>query len=452
VSRLNFPTDLFHLRDGEKPMYGEFPDLKRGVEYFRTLMEPSEWIARRAAVGKRFYQSLIGELGDPTDKGEFYEDRDLFAWYLFLGEAFTDHPWNYEVIYGSRVVPILAAVGRNLDALTKIEGFRERAVRLVSSEKSQPNGSLFEMLVAAAYAREGAKVVLRPETRGQSKSYDLDVELEGKPWAVECKRMEAGEYAEGERQCMRELWKLPCLLLLREQRNSILDVAFKVELVNVPEKYILEKVRSFLRRYMTTLAWNDQISQGSISNLDIEPVQKALETNYLLHPSSQFTKLLTGNYRRDDSMLTMYRLKFASNPHFIDDLDLAVVARWSSLSEEAVNKKARDILKRLSDANDQLPTDVAGVVHIGFEALGADMIERRRYEKILETARKFDRGMSKLEFVYSHYFAPDPSLEETWAIDETVQWLGVSPDGPLENGQLLPSDHDSGRAGVYWEK
>jgi hypothetical protein len=117
-----------------------------------------------------------------------------------------------------------------------------------------------------------------------------------------------------------------------------------------------------------------------------------------------------------------------------------------------VNKKARDILKRLSDANDQLPTDVAGVVHIGFEALGADMIERRRYEKILETARKFDRGMSKLEFVYCHYFAPDPSLEETWAIDETVQWLGVSPDGPLENGQLLPSDHDSGRAGVYWEK
>jgi hypothetical protein len=48
-------------------------------------------------------------------------------------------------------------------------------------------------------------------------------------------------------------------------------------------------------------------------------------------------------------------------PHFIDELDLAVVARWSSLSEEAIEKKARDILKRLSEANDQLPADVAWI-------------------------------------------------------------------------------------------
>ena len=433
-------------------MYGEFPDLKRGVEYFKSLIKPAEWVARRAIVAKRFYQSLIGELDDPTGKGKFFDDSDLFAWYLFLGEAFSDHPWNYEVIYGCRVVPIFAAIGRELEVLKEIEGFQERAVRLVGRGKSQPNGPLFEMLVAAAYARAGAKVVLRPEAPGQSKSYDLDVELKGKRWAVECKRMEAGEYAEGERQRMRELWKVPCLLLVGEQRNSILDVNFKVELSEVPESYLLEKVQRFLRRYLTAFMWNDTIAQGTISNLDIEPVRTALEKSYLLHPSPQFTKILTGGYRRDDSMLSMYRVKYASNPHFIDELDLAVVARWGSLSEEAVDKKARDILKRLSEAADQLPPDVAGVAHIGFEALGAGEIEQRRYEKILEVARKFDRGTSQLEFVYCHYFAPDPTPEETWAIDETVQWLGVSPKGrPLENGQLLPPEH-GGRSGVHWDK
>jgi hypothetical protein len=452
VSRLTFPADLFHLREGEQPMYGEFPDLKRGVEYFKSLMTPEDWVARRAAVAKRFYQSLIGELDDPTGKGKFFKDGELFDWYLFLGEAFTDHPWNYEVIYGCRVVPILAAIGRELNTLTKIEGFRERAVRLVGQGTSQPNGPLFEMLVAAAYARAGAKTVMRPETPGQSKSYDLDVELKGKRWAVECKRMEAGEYADGERQCMRELWKAPCLMLVAEQRNSILDVNFKVELSAVPEGYLLQKVQRFLRRCLTSYMWSDNIALGTIDNLDIEPVQKALERNYLLHPSPQFTKILTGSYRRDDGMLSMYRIRYASNPHFIDELDLAVVARWSSRSEEAVNKKARDILKRLSDAVDQLPTNVAGVTHIGFEALGEDEIEKRRYEKILETARTFDREKSKLEFVYYHYFAPDPSPEETWAIDETVQWFGVSPKGrPLENGKVLPSD-DGGRPGVHWDK
>jgi hypothetical protein len=263
--------------------------------------------------------------------------------------------------------------------------------------------------------------------------------------------MEAGEYAEGERQRMRELWKAPCLSLVGEERDSILDVDFKIELSDVPESYLLEKVQKFLRRYQTSFMWNDRISQGTISNLDIGPMQKALEESYLLHPSSQFAKILTGSYRRADSMLSLERVKYASNPHFIDELDLAVVARWSSRSEEAVNKKARDILKRLSEANDQLPTDLAGIVHIGFEALGSDEIEQRRYEKIMETARKFNRGASQLEFVYCHYFAPEPSPEQTWAIDETVQWLGISPIGrPLETGRLLPSE-DGGRPGVHWD-
>jgi hypothetical protein len=92
-------------------MYGDFPDLKRGVEFFKTLMKPEEWVVRRALVAKQFYQSLIGEVDDPKGKGKYFDDHDLFGRYLFLCEAFTDHPWNYEVIFGCRVVPILAAIG-----------------------------------------------------------------------------------------------------------------------------------------------------------------------------------------------------------------------------------------------------------------------------------------------------------------------------------------------------
>jgi hypothetical protein len=145
------------------------------------------------------------------------------------------------------------------------------------------------------------------------------------------------------------------------------------------------------------------------------------------------------------------RAKFAKNPHFIDEVDLAIVARWSSVSDQAVEKKARDILKRLAEANQQLPLDAPGVVHIGFEALGADAIERRRYEKIMDTTRKFDRGRTQLQYIYCHYFAPEASPEETWAIDETVQWLGIHPDRrPLKAGHLLPSD-STGRSGVHWD-
>ena len=248
---------------------------------------------------------------------------------------------------------------------------------------------MYEILVAAAYAREGAKVAFKPEMAGQAKSYDLDVNLNGKDWAVECKRMEGGEYHEGERQRMRELWKQPCFALVRDKRDAIMEVSFKIELKDVPERYLLEKVEKFITRSLSAHIWNDRLAEGSICNLNLERIQQALEDQYLLHPSSKFTQLLTGSYQRAESMLSMMSLKPASNPHFIESLGSAVVCRWVSHSEDAVEKKARDIMKRLSDANEQLPSNVAGAVHIGFEALGADLIEQRRYEKIIDTARRF---------------------------------------------------------------
>jgi hypothetical protein len=114
MSQLNFPEDMFKLRLGEKPMYGHLPELKRSVEFFKSLMSPEELETRRHNIGMRFYQSLIGELNDPSGKGKFFDDDDLFGWYLFLGEAVNDHPQNYEVVFGCRVVPVLAAIGRNL--------------------------------------------------------------------------------------------------------------------------------------------------------------------------------------------------------------------------------------------------------------------------------------------------------------------------------------------------
>jgi hypothetical protein len=370
---------------------------------------------------------------------------------FFLGEALTDHPWNYEVYYGCRVIPVLAAIGRSLDILKSIGGFEERAKRLVRNQKAQPNGPLFEFLVAASYGRAGAKVVMRPETPGQGKEYDLDVELNGKNWAIECKRFEPGEYVEGEREQMRSIWKESCLRLIRDERNSVLKVEFKVELDTVPQDYLSKRTLRFLDGYKNAYLWSDHIADGEYSDLNLDALQKELEKGYVLHPSPIFVELLTGNHRRGDSMISMFRAKLATNPHFVDELDLAVVCNWASESETAIDKKARDITKRLSEANDQLPTDVAGVVHIGFDCLGKDNVEARRYEKIIAAARKFDRGDSKLEIIYCHYFAPDPDPKEVWAIDETVQWAGVALEGrPLESGRLLPSDKPE-RLGVYWD-
>jgi hypothetical protein len=53
----------------------------------------------------------------------------------------------------------------------------DRVKRLVGAERRQPNGTLFEPLVASAYRRAGAEVAFRPEAPGQKKTHDLDVAI-----------------------------------------------------------------------------------------------------------------------------------------------------------------------------------------------------------------------------------------------------------------------------------
>lgn len=449
MSQISFPKDMFHLRHGEQPLYGEQPDLRQAVDYFKSLLKEGEWEGRRAAIATRFYQSLIGER--PTEKGTYYDDRDLFGWFLFLGEAFNDHPWNYEIYYGSRVVPVLATIGHSLDILKSIDGFEDRAKRLVHNDRAQPNGLLFEMLVAAAYGRAGAKVVMRPETPGQGKSHDLDVELGGKRWAIECKRLEGGgEYAETERLRIHELWDSACAKLVKQERSCLLNIEFKVELNQVPDDYIFYRTGRFLNGYKTGYLWSDRVADGDFSDLSLSDLQDALKKRPIVHPSPFFTKLLTGDHKRGDSLLSMLRIRYASNPHYVKEIDLAVLNKWDSRAEAAIERKARDITKRLSDANSQLPADIPGVIHIGFDCLGKDEIEVRRYNKIINSTRDFDRGASQLEVIYCHYFSPDPTPEDVWAIDETIQWRAISQERPLKPGRVLLSD-GPGRKGVYWD-
>ncbi|GJE19507.1 hypothetical protein AIGOOFII_4256 [Methylobacterium marchantiae] len=119
----------------------------------------------------------------------------------------------------------------------------------------------------------------------------------------------------------------------------------------------------------------------------------------------------------------------------------------------AIDAKARDVLKRLADATDQLPTDVPGIVHIGFEAVDGDDVERIRYGKILAGTGKFDPEGKPLEDVYCHYLVPGSPPMEAWAFDETVQWQCISGSSPrplLPGFLVLP--HEAGsRWGTHWE-
>ena len=125
------------------------------------------------------------------------------------------------------------------------------------------------------------------------------------------------------------------------------------------------------------------------------------------------------------------------------------------ISEAAIDKKARDIQAKLVEANSQLPSDIPGVIHIGFEALAGDDVEQCRFDKIVARANAFDPAGSRLEFIYCHYFAPETTPEEPWAIDETIHWIRNyrrHHNRPIRDALLLlPESEGPTRKGVHWD-
>ncbi|MGO7347826.1 transposase [Rhizobium ruizarguesonis] len=448
---LEFPDDLYELGPDEPALFGHNADAKRYVEHLKSVMGDKEWRVRRDAAAKRFYRSLVGEQADPTGKGKFYDSSDVFAWYLFQGEAFNDHPQNYEVVSGCRVIPVLAALGRNLEKLQQVGGYAERLQRLIFKERAQPNAGLFEFLVAAAYVQAGYMVNFHPEKPGRGKSHDIDVARGSESYAIECKRMESGQYHENERARMRTLWRPTSRALVQTGGSFCFDLTFKTEIDSVPQDYFPRIAKRFIAADAENEIIHDEFSFGSLRRLDLKPLQAALSESYWMHPGPKYNNLLLGSYRRYENLLLAHKVRFAPNPHFIDEIDQAVALRWRSASDTAVDKQARDVIGKLVEANKQLPTDRVGIVHIGFEALGGDAVEQRRYEKIKASISGFDTMDKPLAFVFCHYLSPEASLDEAWAIDETTHYHKKLPGPlPLEHLSLLTPLSVPFDTGVHW--
>lgn len=449
---LEFPPDFFDPPATRPDSWPDNPVLRRAVDWFKTFIPPEEWKQRRERAARRLYLTAMGRTDELSD-GRFFDTRDSFGWYLFLAEALLDHVGNYDYVFGSRVVPVFQAIGRDLDLLLQVGGIEQRVRRMVAKDRAQPNGSLFELLVAACYRRAGAQVAFVDEQPGKAATHDMDVILNGQTWAVECKRMEVGEYGERERQQIGTLWHTCGQRLADIECSTLCRVSFRVELGSVPGNYLFAKVDRWLASGQSRMAWDDDISSGEISRLDMRPLQKVLATDYVLGSSMRILELLTGRYLRHANYRTMLRTKAGDNPRYVDSCDLAVVLHWENLAEAATDAKARDIRKKLSEATAQLPDGRPSIVHIGFEAVEGDRVERLRYEKIMATARQFDPAGKHLEYVYCHYFVPESPPDECWAFDETTQWCAINNTLPAPLGDVflvLPAAADN-RAGPHWQ-
>ena len=231
-----------------------------------------------------------------------------------------------------------------------------------------------------------------------------------------------------------------------------------MSLDKVPTTYLRDKVALWANGRYQAIEWEDEFAVGAVKPIDLTPLREVLENDTVLASSTRLHELLTGTYKRHDNIKQFIRYKASEwNPRWLSECDFAAIFRYQCIAQESIDAKARDVLKKLADGNEQLPDDRPGLIHVGFESVDGDEVERRRHERIVQSASDFDPKGKDLRWAFCHYFVPECPPDNSWAFDETVQWCGIRNHNnrlPLENLFLIvPPEVDTDfRFGGHWDR
>ena len=165
---------------------------------------------------------------------------------------------------------------------------------MMSSQRKQPDGPLFELLVGLAWKRNGwDNVEFLTEKRGGPRTPDILVSKARRAWAVECRRMVSSTYAKEERlRGMKLAGSCPRACLDR-YLSYVIEVLYKVELATIPDDYLVQTVDRVLKRRLS-FAWNDERSQGIVRPVEWDLTRGVMADDFVYYGGSRMLELLTG--------------------------------------------------------------------------------------------------------------------------------------------------------------
>jgi len=356
-----------------------------------------------------------------------------------------------------RSVPYLTRIGKELPLMLSVKGAEERAERMMTSEKRQPEGPLFELLVGLAYRRnDWPNVQFVPEKRGIARTPDIIVSKPRSSWAVECKRLVPSTYAARERIVGMKLADPVHKLCLERSASVVIQVNFKVELENVPADYLTERVSTALDGALPNY-WEDDLAKVFVRPVDWRLTRGVLAKDFVYYGGSRMIELLSGSYKHDadHSMAAKWRPN-PDRPEYADAIYQASVVSWINEAGEATLRKARHFRSTLANAEGQLPSDIPGAVHIGIESHSGSFVDFMRHMYNRSEARWFKPKKSRLRWVFANHFVPEATTRqnETWAVTETMVPYRVGRHGtksPLPDHMLVSPESET-VSGSHWSR
>jgi hypothetical protein len=446
---------------------------KAALSWFIEIMGVEEWHRRRLKVVD-YFNTLDGSVYDEDTVQNTEEIAKLFrpiavysdwmSWYMYLVDSLVDRPTCDDPAQSARIYPFFAAIGRNIDALKRTEGIDKRLKSLLNYRQNKPDDTLFELVVAACYIRNGWSVRFLEERPGQGKTPDLEVTRGDETYPVECKRLaKINEYAERERQEWQKRWKPLANAMLSNGLQVHVEVTFKVPVECLP----IDILAKTFNEYMTSGRLKDSTLLSTaeldfeVRRIDMQRVSKHLAANCVRRNSPQMIELITGSYESAGSytqLLSESEIVTVGKEdglhvlnHFVGGLHTAFSAKWECIAEESIDQKAKSVTKALSKAVSQMSDGVPGIIHIGYETVNGPLVEFKRHEKIKDTVQFFDYGAKIIESVYCHAIQPLTKVNE-WECAETTIYFEQEHGHILKENLLLDPPGLEARDTTHWQE
>lgn len=433
--------------------------LRAGIAPFIAQLSESEWNERR----ERIFEALR-----PVDRGEKLEEArpirvqdDEIAWYLFLCEQALDDPLCLDVSQLARAAPFFVALGERWSYANRVVGIEKKIREILWDYRKDPDGLIFELLVALSYAQLGWDVELLDVTP-PAKSPDMKVHQDGVELFVECKRLaRRTEYSGRERDKYLRMWDVAKSVLVKNSEWLWFRGTFHADVGSLPDdflKVIFE--RALPLGLKDSLVYSGPDATIYARHIDRLSVRNHFSDNLVKANSPMLQRLLGRDWAPlNSSVSIMHKVKVrnvADCPagvlgRYIEDISWACGFTREFDCPESIDKKSKDLVRQISDAVKQLPNDAPSVIHVAVETSEGPEVERARTAKLMEKIPQFqvDKPVMAIRL---HRIQANACIDKLWEFDETVEkfQIGEIPEGLIPNNVIVP-DHADFRDGSHWE-
>ncbi len=285
-----------------------------------------------------------------------------FANYLVVADDNIRKEPYLDTYTAARAIPQICSLGLSLEALQEVKGADAKLKELCQAPGTETDARIFELLVAASFARKGHDVAFIEETP-QTKTPDLRLYDVPVPVVIECKRRQPlTGYERKEFSVMRELFARLCAERKELGLVGELAITFTQEMVDLPPAEIAEVVRDVSK---SLSPYADKETEWGSVHLRPVDVSHKFEPTRLYSPD--YLERVFGTDLELDEFDGICAV--AENILFpvVEQAELPFLLKWTSDSPVAKQRKLQTVKSLWIQAVEQIPTGEMGLIYLAYE-------------------------------------------------------------------------------------